>query len=188
MKQEQESEIINRILKGDREAYALLVEKYKGPIFNLAFRMTGNYQDAEDLGQETFIRAYEALIRFNRKKRFFPWLYTIGLNLIRNHLNNGHCRLSGNPIESDQDALWENRTNPEHITGKHQEMERLSFCVHKLPVELREVVVLRYYEELPFEDIKEIAGISLSASKMRVYRGLEKLRLLMKSGFGTGNR
>ena len=82
---DQESKIIRRILSGEHEAYALLVEKYKGPVYNLASRLTGRHQDKEDLAQEIFIRAFEALERFDETKRFFPWLYTIALNVIRNH-------------------------------------------------------------------------------------------------------
>ncbi len=62
------------------------IEAYNGPIFNLAYRMTGSREDADDLTQETFIRAYQNLRRYDRSKKFFTWLYTIGINLIRNHL------------------------------------------------------------------------------------------------------
>ena len=79
-------DIIRRVLEGNRDSYALIVDKYKGPIFNLTYRMTGSYDDASDLAQETFIRAYKNLSRFNTEKKFFTWLYTISLNLIRNHL------------------------------------------------------------------------------------------------------
>jgi len=82
----EENRIVERVLQGEREAFAALVDAYKGAIFNLAFRMTNSYQDADDLSQETFIRAYRNLRQFDPRKRFFTWIYTIGLNLIRNHL------------------------------------------------------------------------------------------------------
>lgn len=86
MDQKTEAEIVVRILKGEKQTYALLIEEYKNPIYNLAWRMTGNLHDAEDLAQETFIRAYQNLARYDVNKKFFTWLYTIGINLIRNHL------------------------------------------------------------------------------------------------------
>jgi len=86
MKQIDEGEIIGRVLGGDREAFAVLVDAYKGPVFSLAFRMTGSAQDADDLTQESFLRAFQSLGRFRAGERFFPWLYTVSLNVIRNHL------------------------------------------------------------------------------------------------------
>ncbi len=174
MNQRQEKELIVHILKGHQDKYALIVEKYKGPVFNLICRMTGNYQDAEDLAQETFVRAYESLWRFNTKKRFFPWLCAIGLNLTRNYLKKKTVFAVSEP-----ETLASDTNNPEQILVRQQEADRLAQCLGKLPIRLREAVVLRYYQDLSFEEVSEILGISLSAAKMRVYRGLEKLRELM---------
>ena len=180
MDQERENEIIGLILKGDCDSYALLVDKYKGPIFNLAVRMIGNYQDADDAAQETFIRAYESLKAFDIKKRFFPWLYTIGLNIIRSRLKKKKPVLTENFDIGPQGQRRDDRGSPEQALFKQQERSKLAFCLQKLPLELREPIVLRFYQDLPFEAISEILDISLSAAKMRVYRGLEKLRLSMK--------
>jgi len=175
MNQRQEKELIVHILKGHQDKYALIVEKYKGPVFNLICRMTGNYQDTEDLAQETFVRAYESLWRFNTKKRLFPWLCAIGLNLTRNHL-----KKKGRDFTApNQEAIASDRDNPEELIVRQQEADRLAQCLGKLPIRLREAVVLRYYQDLSFEEVSEILEISLSAAKMRVYRGLEKLRELM---------
>ena len=180
MDQEQEKQIIKRIRKGNRDAYGLLVEGYKGPIFNLAYRMMHEYQDADDLAQETFVRAYQALKYFDTRKRFFPWLYAIALNLIRNHLKKKREFPLPETIGGPAHRAWEHNTdNPEHALIKDQEIEQLDSLLQKLPLDMREAVVLRFYQELSFEDISEILGISLSSAKMRVYRGLEKLRLLM---------
>ena len=86
MDQKADAEIVANVLKGDVQSYALLIEAYKGPVFNLAFRMTGSYSDADDLTQEIFIRAYQKLHQFDQDKKYFTWLYTLGINLIRNHL------------------------------------------------------------------------------------------------------
>ena len=78
MEPDQEDEVILSVLDGKREAYALLVDAYRTQIFNLAYRMTGNYEDASDLAQETFIKAYQNLRQFDPGKRFFTWLYSTG--------------------------------------------------------------------------------------------------------------
>jgi RNA polymerase sigma-70 factor (ECF subfamily) len=84
MDRQQENRIIIEVLQGDRQKYSLLVEHYKGHVFHLAYRMTGDLSEAEDLTQETFIRAYLHLSKFHPDRSFFTWLYTIGINLIRN--------------------------------------------------------------------------------------------------------
>jgi len=175
-----ESEIIARVLKGDRQAYALLVEEYKGPVFNLAYRMTGTREDADDLTQETFIRAYQNLRRFDQTKKFFTWLYTIGINLIRNHLKKNvrdisHLAAAGSSLEQQQingegegDVLSDDR------------MIRLEQVIRKLPVDLREAIILKFVQDLTFEEVANVTGNSVSAVKMRIYRGLEKMKQMME--------
>ncbi|MFZ3056147.1 MAG: RNA polymerase sigma factor [Smithella sp.] len=184
MDHKSEAEIVAKVLNGDRQAYALLVEEYKTPIYNLAYRMTGNSQDADDLTQETFLRAFNQLFRYDTKRSFFTWLYTISLNIIRNHLKKNSTRrrddfrqrekISGTgEFDDKQVALQESRDRDE---GRKEREEKLESCLQKLSPELRELMILRFYQGLPFEAIAEITGLSLSAIKMRVYRGLEKLR------------
>ena len=176
----EENQIIERVIAGDYDAYAFLVDAYKEPIFNLAFRMTGSYQDADDLAQETFIRAYHKLRRFDPEKRFFTWLYTISLNLIRNHLKKKKQDLSQQTTErtvSEAGNQGEDQVAQDMM--KAQDIRRLENCLQKLPTDLREAVVLRFYQDLSFEEIATVSDASVSAVKMRVYRGLERLKQLM---------
>jgi len=175
MNKKQENEIIQSILNGDQEKFALFVDKYKGPVYNLVYRLTGSRHDAEDLTQETFIKAYKSLNIFQIKNKFFPWLYTIAINLTRNHLKKKKPLLVEN-----FDHLQTDKNNPEIYLIKHQEAQVLAMSIRRLPIAFREAVILRYYFYLPFEDIARILCISLSGAKMRVYRGLEKLEILMK--------
>ena len=180
MDQDQEQEIIGRVLGGDRSAFVDLVEKYQGPIFNLAYRMTGSREDADDLTQETFIRAYQNLRRYDRSKKFFTWLYTIGINLIRNHLKKNvrdisHLAAAGSSLEQQQingegegDVLSDDR------------MIRLEQVIRKLPVDLREAIILKFVQDLTFEEVANVTGDSVSAVKMRIDRGLEKIKQMME--------
>jgi RNA polymerase sigma-70 factor (ECF subfamily) len=177
-----EKEIITRILKGERHEFSRLVDAYKVPIFNLAFRMTGSgsRQDADDLAQETFLRAYRKLKRFDPEKKFSTWLYTIALNLIRNHLKKRGREMSHETMDRIiSEAGRPDIDRMERDLIQSQEIRRMEVCLQKLPADLREAVVLRFYQELSFEDAAEILKISLSAAKMRVYRGLEKLKGMM---------
>jgi len=181
----EENQMIERVLAGEHDAYAALVDAYKGAIFNLAFRMTGSYEDADDLAQETFIRAYEKLRRFDAEKRFFTWLYTISLNLIRNHLKKRGHDLSDLSREATGQNMFEGGSrggaSMEQNMIQAQEILHLERCLLMLPADLREAVVLRFYQDLPFEEIAVISNASVSAVKMRVYRGLERLQQLMKA-------
>ncbi len=182
MNDREENQIIKRICQGHRHEYALLVDRYKTPLLNLAYRMTGNYDDAEDLAQETFVRAYEKLSHFDRNRSFFTWLYTIGLNLIRNHLKKAGRTVAADPLipahgEQQGDAEFK---DPERSVMNGQDMDRLHMALLQLSEDLREVLILRFQQGLSFSDIAEVAGISQSAAKMRVYRGLERLRELME--------
>ena len=174
MDQKIEAEIVAKVLKGDRKAYALLVEEYKSPLYNLAYRMTGNFEDADDLTQEAFIRAYQYLWRYDPRKKFFTWLYTIALNLIKNHYKKN--RKHNISEELSAYSLADNSPSPE---TKMIEAQEISSCLLRLEYELRALLIMKYQQGLSFEEIAEITGKSLSAIKMRIYRGLEKLKELM---------
>jgi len=184
MDHKNEAEIVARVLNGDRQSYALLIEEYKTPIYNLAYRMTRNSQDAEDLAQETFLRSFDQLFRYDAKRSFYTWLYTISLNIIRNHIKKNSSRrldnfrqvekISGtDDFDDKRFASQESQVRDELSKEREEELER---CLQKLSPDLRELLILRFYQGLSFEVISEITGLSLSAIKMRVYRGLEKLR------------
>jgi len=188
MDRQEEQDVIAQVRRGERAAFAVLVDAYAKPIFNLAFRMTGNRQDADDLAQETFLRAYRKLKRFDPEKKFFTWLYTIALNIIRNHLKSGPERTAriaemGHPPSDPVDPA-----NPEGLFLDREKAQLLEICLQKLPSELKEAVVLRYYQDLSFDEIATITDASVSAVKMRAYRGLERLRALMSERAPSASR
>ena len=122
METSEEVDIIKSVLGGDRNSYVLLVDRYKTPIFNLAYRMTGSYEDASDLAQETFVKAFENLGRFDQEKKFFVWLYTIGLNLVRNHLKREQ-RIRSRDFTEDADlSLSDNSFDLEHSLMSDQKI------------------------------------------------------------------
>jgi RNA polymerase sigma-70 factor, ECF subfamily len=179
MKQIDEGEIIGRVLRGDREAFAALVDAYKGPVFRLAFRMTGSAQDADDLTQETFLRVFQTLGRFRTGERLFPWLYTVSLNVIRNHLRKakGLEESAGKGVPESADPLGD----PSAAAIGREQSRRLQGYLLRLPIAVREALILRFYEGMGFEDIASMTGDSISSAKMKVYRGLEKIRMMMEA-------
>lgn len=177
----EEQSIINQVLQGDVDVFGILVRRYQRPIYNLMYRMCGSVDVAADLAQETFIKAYEHLERFRPGAKFFSWLYAIGLNHARDFQ-----RKRKPSVPCDENSLWSNAT-----CSPHEEQNRLcdrldndhlNRALGELPLGYREALVLRYHEDLPIRDIAQALGISLSAAKMRLSRGLEMLRQRLKGG------
>ncbi len=179
MDQAEERESIKRVLDGERGSYKLLVEAYKKQIFNLALRMTGSCSDADDLTQETFIQAYRQLPKFRMEKKYFTWLYTISLNLIRNHLRKKAREET--ILKDDGLTLAMNAQCVNTDACSEDAMINLEKNLLKLPFDVREAILLKFYHDLSFEETADVTGHSVSAVKMRVYRGLEKLKKWMEN-------
>ncbi|MEE9912523.1 MAG: RNA polymerase sigma factor [Deltaproteobacteria bacterium] len=181
MDQKTDAEIVARVLNGDKQAYALLIDAYKGPVFNLAFRMTGSYSDADDLSQEAFIKSYQKLHQFNPEKKFFTWLYTISINLIRNHLRKKkrNVLIFSKDYLLNEPSAQEQESREEDLLSEDM-MIRLDDCLRRLPIDLREAIILKYHQNMTFDDVAAITGDKVSAVKMRIYRGLKSLEKMIK--------
>jgi len=171
-----DQQVVAAILGGDVNAYGTLVRRYQKPIFNLMYRMTGSHADALDLSQETFIKAYDKLRLFKTDRKFFPWLYTIGLNHARNFIRDS----KSNPVsfsgDSEEDARFSMAHGTNDPLSAQIEAHHLEKALQILPKEYREAVLLHYHEEFSMEEIAEMLQLSVSGAKMRVHRGLGKLR------------
>jgi RNA polymerase sigma-70 factor (ECF subfamily) len=171
-----DANLIYEILAGDAEAYAILVRRYQKPIFNLMLRMTSSEEDALDLTQETLVRAYEKLEQFKTSSPFFPWLYTIGMNLARDFLRKVKTsRAAVEELSRDPDPP----SNPGESLQGSVEAEQVSHLLQELPQDYREALILRFHEGLSVSELASALGISVSGAKMRIHRGLLKLRELL---------
>jgi len=178
-----EQHCIDRVLRGEVNAFGTLVERYQKPIFNLMHRMAGSPDRAADLTQETFIRAYQKLERFHPGKRFFPWLYSIGLNLARDFARKNTCNPeTGSPLNLEALSGCDSPGDQQDRMCDSLEFLRLEKALDELPVIYREALILRYHEECSMGDIATALDLSVSAAKMRVHRGLEMLREHYKGG------
>jgi RNA polymerase sigma-70 factor (ECF subfamily) len=174
-----ENQLIRTILDGDAQAYAILVNRYQRPIFNLLLRMTGCRDTAADLAQEAFIKAYENLERFKLSEKFFPWLYAIAANLARDHWRKKqHAANHADAIRQAAKGNTEKVTAEEERLATLLDAGRLRACLERLPHDYREALILRFHEGLSMADIGKALGVSTSGAKMRVSRGMDKLRLL----------
>jgi RNA polymerase sigma-70 factor (ECF subfamily) len=172
-------EAVTEVLSGNVNAYRDLVQRYQRPIFNLMYRLTGSREDARDLAQETFIKAYQNLEKFKLGARFFPWLYTIGLNHGRNFVRD-HKRQKDSHVDMGENGIGMasfrvcNKNDADPLS-----LQRLREALRELPLEYREAVVLHFREGFSMKEIAVALDLSVSGAKMRVHRGLKRLRKMI---------
>jgi RNA polymerase sigma-70 factor (ECF subfamily) len=177
----EDQEAIRAVRAGDREAFRRLVDRHSGSVFNLAYRMTGNAADAEDLTQESFLQAFARLQDFRLGARFHPWIYTIALNLCRSHLRRRSLSRWLWPARSDEPARSAPREPPARSPDPEQELLareaelRLRGAIQGLPARYREVFVLRQAQGLSYEEIASVLGLPLGTVEVRLFRARRRL-------------
>ncbi len=167
--------LITEVRRGNNEAFALIVDRYKVQIFNLMYRFSNKAEDASDMTQEVFCRAFERLSRYEERQQFFSWLYSLALNYAkdwRKKKNKRRRKLAMFSTEAEG-----NQARPVHARLEaDQAAAGLHAALKTLPDDRREMVVLRYRHERSIKELAEIFDLSESAVKMRLHRALEDLR------------
>lgn len=172
-----DEQIVQRTLDGEIETFGLLVKRWEKKIYSLALRMLGQSEDARDAAQEVFLTAYRNLRQFRGEARFSSWLYRIAINCCYNKLRERHVEnisleeASAIPIEDPVVSRIQ----------RQQAAERVRRAVRALPLELRQVIIMKEYEGLTFDEIAEILQIPVSTAKTRLYTGLDQLRKRLAS-------
>ena len=168
------AELVTAAKAGDKKAFTELVEATKADMFTLAFRLTGNTEDAQDVVQDAYIKAFKSLKRFRGDAKFTSWMYRITANCATDHLVK-RSRNRHDAIDDTTEAVDE-RPGPEARLGTADERRVLSEALQSLPADMRAVVVLRDVYDLPHEAIAAELGISEGAAKVRLHRARRKLR------------
>ena len=178
---------IKQVLKGDQNAYAEIVELYKDKVFQLCYRILGNSHEAEDIAQEAFIRAYVNIQKFNQTRKFSTWLYRIATNLCIDRIRKKKpdYYLDAEVPGTEGLTLYSQVAIDTKLPEEEVESLELQECIQreilKLPEKYRSVIVLKYIEELPLQDISEILEIPLGTVKTRIHRGREALRKQLRN-------
>jgi RNA polymerase sigma-70 factor, ECF subfamily len=178
---------IKQVLKGDQSAFAELVELYKDKVFQICYRMLGNRHEAEDISQEAFIRAYVNIETFNQKRKFSTWLFRIATNLCIDRIRKKKpdyyldAEVAGTDGLTMYSQVAADVQMPEDEVENMELQETIQKEISKLPEKYRSVIVLKYIEELPLQEISEILDMPLGTVKTRVHRGREALRKQLKS-------
>jgi len=175
---------VSKARSGDTDAFRVLVERHSRSLFRLAFRMTGNQQDAEDVVQESFLRAYKQLARFDERASFGTWLYRIAANcsldLVRSRKRrNEHFAPSPESAPDMEDpvvSLPSTDPSPERMTLSSEVRERVAEAMRDLSPTERTAFVLRHFEGMCMEDVGRVLDCQPGAAKHSVFRAVQKLR------------
>jgi RNA polymerase sigma-70 factor, ECF subfamily len=177
--------------KGNQHAFRVLVERHSRPVFRLAFRMTGNEQDAEDVVQESFLRAFRQIQSFDGRSAFGTWLYRIAANcsldLLRARKLREDRRVS--PTEEESFGWLENvatsAPSPERLTQSGQIASLLRPALAQLSDMERTAFILRHYEGCDIDQISQVLGVKANAAKHTVFRAVQKLRRALEPVLGV---
>jgi RNA polymerase sigma-70 factor (ECF subfamily) len=181
---DEEQSLVRRCLAGDAEAFRPLVQRYQRLTFSVAFRMLGSRADAEDVAQQAFVDAYNALDRFRGEGRahaFSTWLIRIAVNRSKDVLKSK--KRTEEPLDRDvgggEAAFAHNPVSPEHHASRGEEVRRLEAALLRVPPKYREVLILKDVEELPYEEIRAIVGLPITTLKIRVVRARAMMQTLL---------
>ena len=171
---------IEKILKGDVNAFSFLVDNYKNMVFSLAFKMTKSREEAEEVSQDTFIKAYKNLSKFNGDSKFSTWLYRIAyhtsLDAIKRNKNTTNTfdinEVTFNQIKAVEHIL-------EGIERKER-AELMDSCLQRLSNEERSIIWMFYYDELSLKEIIEVTGLQEANIKVKLHRARKKLLTIVK--------
>lgn len=176
---------VARARSGDADAFRVLVERHSRALFRLAYRMTGNEQDAEDVVQESFLRAYRQLGKFDERASFGTWLYRIATNCSLDHVRSRKRRNEHLAPQTESDrpemddpvaALPSHDPTPERAAFSSEVRERVAEAMNDLSATERTAFVLRHFEGMCIEDVSQVLDCQPGAAKHSVFRAVQKLR------------
>jgi RNA polymerase sigma-70 factor (ECF subfamily) len=176
-----DEDLVARASAGDVESFNQLVSRWERPIFALAFRTLGREEDARDVSQEAFMRAYRGLPGFKGQAKFSSWLYRITLNLCRDWIRRERrAPLVAVPEGVDPTDLADERASPlesvEDLVSRREMSSAVARAMGELPAEQRTAILLKEYHGLTFQEIADLLECPLSTVKTRLYQGLSVLR------------
>lgn len=173
---------IKEVLKGDQNAFAEIVELFQDKLYRICYRMLGNKHEAEDIAQEAFVRAFINIHTFDTNRKFSTWLYRIGTNLCIDRIRKKKpdyyldAEVAGTDGLNMYSQIASKEELPEQEVLKMEMQDRVQYEISRLPDKYRAVIVLKYMEDLPLQEISDILEMPLGTVKTRIHRGREALR------------
>ena len=170
--------LVEASLEGNREAFDVIVERHQRQIYQLCYRFAGNHEDASDLAQDVFIRAFRGLHSFKGQAAFGTWLYRIAVNVCLNRVG-ARAQKWTTLAAADQPDLREERADTKILRGERAAAVRAAIA--RLPKKQRAALILRVYHDLPHDEIAAIVGTSVGAVKANFFHALANLKKLLST-------
>ncbi len=162
---------VERARRGDQQAFARLVEAYQGPVYNLAYRMLGNATEAEDATQETFVRVYTKLHTYQPDRKLSSWVFSIAshycIDRLRRRSHTSFLSLDEDPLVT---VLPSGEQGPEDSALRTETRDEIQELVAQLPPAYRVPLILRYWQDMSYQEIADVLGLSVQAVKSRLHR------------------
>jgi RNA polymerase sigma-70 factor (ECF subfamily) len=171
-----EADLVAACLGGQAGAFDVIVERHRRTVYQLCYRFVGNHEDASDLSQDVFLRAYCGLKHFRGQSSIATWLYRIGVNVCLNRVS---VKVPSNePIEGRQHVDTRSESPSDRVL-RAERASRVRAAVARLPRKQRAVLILRVYHDMSHQEIAEVVGSSVGAAKTNVFHALRNLRKLV---------
>ena len=175
-----DSALVAECLAGTPGAFDLIVERYRRPIYQVCYRFVGNHEDASDLSQDVFLRAYRGLKNFRGQAALSTWLYRIGVNVCLNRVSTKKPldSTTNEPIET-QNLIDATNDSPAERLMREEQSARVRAAIARLPDKQRATLILRTYHELSHQEIADILGSSVGAVKANFFHALANLKKIL---------
>lgn len=161
---------VERCLAGDLDAFGLLIDRYERPVFNTVLHMVGDAEDAREVCQQVFMKAFEHLASYDRERKFFSWIYRVAINEALNHLKARHQH------EPLSETLEHPRTNPAEQFESLERWTHLHEAIMQLDPNYRAVIILRHFIHLSYAEVAEVLKLPVKTIKSRLFSARQLLR------------
>ena len=178
--------LVERVQKGEKQAFDVLVLKYQNKIIQLVYRYVHDPDEAQDVAQEAFIKAYKALGRFRGDSAFYTWLYRIAINTAKNYLVASGRRPPKSDIDAQDAEQYDGATGlkeyatPERLLLRDEIQESIATAIDELPDELRTAITLRELEGLSYEEIAQTMDCPIGTVRSRIFRARDAIDTRLK--------
>ena len=182
--------LVERVQQGDKQAFDVLVLKYQNKIIQLIYRYVHDPDEARDVAQEAFIKAYKAIDRFRGDSAFYTWIYRIAINTAKNHLVASGRRPPKGDIDAQDAEQYEGATGlkeyatPERLLLKDEIQEAIAAAIDDLPEDLRTAITLRELEGLSYEEIAQTMDCPIGTVRSRIFRARDAIDTRLKPLLG----
>jgi len=171
---------VRECLDGNREAFGVLIGRHQQAVFNVALRLTRSFQEAQDITQSVFIKAYEKLSEYDARYKFFSWIYRMAMNEALNFIKRSR-RFEGLDVTQDYPALEQ---TPESDLEESEMSRKIQNALMRLKVDYRAIIILKHFQELSYQEIGYILGLPEKTVKSRLFSARQMLKqVLLKQGY-----